>query len=466
MKNFNYLLLVILSFGLFSCSNHYKKQLLKKSDNLLPILIKGVDIFNGKDSILIIQQDVVLEDGIIKSISSDFVLKNNKSYKIINGEGKTLMPGLIDAHVHLSGSGSVPWENVSANEEYNLAAYLHTGITTVYDLGGLASGLEKLSKKVEKGKVLGPSIYHGHIPITVKNGHPIPLTKEMLSWPLKSFVNSISPTIDDIDDAEKVIDKYIKKDVDYIKIIYDQIPPGSPEMTYDQLSALINEAHKKGYKVFVHIGSPQNAVDAVNAGADILAHGIWRGKLTPEQADVIAKAKVPVIYTLAAFQNVDMINEGKYYPNDYDTTIVPEKILDPVMGKSGLDVKSQEVMGAFFEDVSKNSMFWLNNFKLLQERNVPIIMGTDSSLPGTYAGSTYFQEMDALKAYGASNFEILTGATYLASRLFLDSPDFGTIKEGEKANVLLINGNPMENLELVRTPERIFLNGELILKID
>lgn len=463
MKMGNYVFLT-LCFLMFGCSNYYTKQLIKRSDTALPILIKNVSIFNGKDSTLITNKDVFIENGRIKSISDNYKPIKGETYKTLVGEGKIVMPGLIDAHVHLSGSGSVPWENVSADSEYNLAAYLYAGITTVYDLGGMAGDIEKLSKKTEQNEILGPTIYHSHIPITVKNGHPIPLTKELLGWPLRSLVNTISPTIESADEAEKVIEKYLKKNVDYVKIIYDQIPPGSPEMTFKVLEALIDEAHKKEYKVFVHIGSPQNAIDAIHAGADILAHGVWRGKLTPEQADIIAESKIPMIYTLAAFQNVDAINRGKYRPNEYDTLLVPEIILDPVSGKKGLDVASQDVMNAFFDDVTDKSPFLLDNFRLLQERNVQIILGTDSSLPGTYAGSTYLQEIDALKANGLGNFEILRGATYLASKLFLENPDFGIIEEGKKANLLLINGNPLENIALIKSPETIIKNGNIIVR--
>lgn len=153
-----------------------------------------------------------------------------------------------------------------------------------------------------------------------------------------------------------------------------------------------------------------------------------------------------------------------YIPNKYDTLLVPKIILDPVTKWNGLDIKKQPIMNAFFNDVTNKSPFLLDNFKLLHERNVPILMGTDSSLPGTYAGSTYLQEIDALKEYGLSNFEILTGATYLSSKLFLKNPDFGIVEEGKKANLLLINGNPLENLELIKTPETILMNRTIILK--
>lgn len=464
MKIFKSVSVLFLSFILCSCAEYYTKQLLREGGDKLPILIKNANIFHGKDSLLILDKDVVVEKGRIKMITENFKPKDEETYYTIDGKGKTIMPGLIDAHVHLSGSGAVPWQNVGADEAYNLAAYLYSGITTVYDLGGMASDIEKLSEKVEIGELLGPTIYHSHIPITVKNGHPIPLTKEILNWPLSALVNTLAPTIEKVDEAEEFINEYLEKNVDYVKIIYDQIPPGSPEMSYEVLKALIDQVHDKGYKVFVHIGSPENAVDAVNAGADILAHGIWRGKLTSEQANLIAESKVPMIYTLAAFINVDKINKGQFYPNSRDTLLIPKVILDPVTGKNGLDVESQKAMNAFFDDVSDKSKFLLDNFKLLKERNVQVILGTDSSLPGTYAGSTYLQEIDALKAYGLSNFEILTGATYQASKLFLENPDFGSIEIGKKANLLLINGNPLENIELVKTPETILMNGKIILK--
>jgi len=465
MKISNKISQFLLALFLFGCKDYYTEKLVEKSDNTLPVLITEVTIFNGKDSTLILNKDVVIENGLIKDITDHFIPIKGKSYKTINGKGKTLMPGLIDAHVHLSGSGSVPWENVKANETYNLSAYLHSGITAVYDMGGMASGMEKLSKKVEKGTLLGPTIYHAHIPITIKNSHPIPLSREMLGWPLKAVVGSISPTIKNTDEAKKIIKKYTDKKVDYVKIICDQIPPGSPEMPFPLLKALIDESHKKGYKVFVHIGSPEDGVNAAKAGADVLAHGIWRGKLTPAQADLIANSKVPIIYTLAAFQNVNSINKGEYLPNKYDSLLVPKIILDPVTKWNGMDIKNKPVMHAFFDDVTKKNPYLLDNFKLLHDRKVKILVGTDSSLPGTYAGSTLLQEIDALKKYGMTNFEILTGATYLSSKIFLKNPDFGIVKEGKKANLLLINGNPLENLELVKTPETIFSNGNIILKI-
>lgn len=460
MKRFLYLVLVIV---LSACSQSNYETIVRMENHTGPTLIRNVNIFNGRDSVLMENRDVLIEEGTIKSISNSINAQNH--FNIIDGAGKTLMPGLIDAHVHLSGSGAVPWEEVKADVEYNLQAYLYCGITTVYDLGGLAGDISGIAEEVANGQVIGPSVFNTHIPITVKNGHPIPLTKIMLPWPLKHFVNVLAPTIEDASEAPEIIESYVDKDIDYVKVICDQIPPGAPEINFDQLKALITESHRVGKKVFVHIGSPKNAVDAIRAGADVLAHGIWRGELSEEQAVYIAESNVPIIYTASGFVNVAAIHHSEYDPGEMSEKLVHSTILDPVTMEKGSDVHSQEVMNAFFEDVSNRLPFLKSNFQLLHKKGAPILLGTDSNLPGTYAGATYFQEMDLLKAFGMSNFEILTGATYRNANVFLEDPDFGIVKEGKRANLLLLNGDPLEDIEVVKSPLLIFKEGLIVNKL-
>lgn len=427
------------------------------------ILISDVNIFNGRDSLIQVNKDVLIGDGLIKEISD--VIEPSDNILLVDGQGKTLMPGLIDAHVHLSGSGAVPWENKKADIAYNLQAYLYAGVTTIYDLGGLAWDLEKISRKVENYEILGPSIYHTHIPITVKNSHPIPLTELMLPWPLNGLVNTLSPTIENASEATELIEDYVKNEVDYVKIICDQIPPGSPQMTFEQMKALIDATHAEGKKAFVHIGSPQNAVDAIKAGADVLAHGVWRGKLNEDQARFIAESGKPIIYTLAGFRNVAHIHHGHFEPNTIDKQLIPSSIIDPVTLEKGKDVHKQEVMNKFFENVADNSTHWQSNFSMLYKHGAKILVGTDSNLPGTYAGASYYQELDELKNFGMSNFEILSGATYFNSKIFLKNPDFGFVEEGRKADLLLIDGNPLDSLDLLKRPIMILKAGKVIKRV-
>ncbi len=438
-------------------------EILKSEQDKNPILIKNVSVFNGKDKTILRNQDVLISGGKIESVGKPKLVYGEP--RVIDGTGKTLMPGLIDAHVHLGSSGAVPWEKIAPNVKYNLQAYLYSGITTVYELGGVASKSEKLNKKIAQGKILGPAIYYTDMPITVPGSHPIPLGKVMAPKAMKGMVDHLVPTIEKPEDAKKIIAKQKKKGVHYIKIVCDQIPEGTPEMSFDLMKALVDEAHKEGFKVFVHVGSAENAVNAVNAGADILAHGIMRGAITEEQAKIIADKGVPVIYTLAGFENVYRISSGIFEPSKMDSLLLPSEILEPVSGENGKVFMLTPTMGDFARDVAHNRGFWSHNLETLQRNGVKILIGTDSALPGTYPGSTYFQELEILKEYGLSNFEILSGATSGNAQVFLEKPDFGTVEEGMQADLLLLSGNPLEDLSVLKTPEMILADGVEVERI-
>lgn len=426
-------------------------------------LIKDVEIFDGINDTLLKNQDLVIVNGHIIEIGPTGTLKS-KSERSINSNGMFLMPGLIDSHVHLTGSGSIPWKNVKPKIYYNLEAYLYAGITTIYDLGGMANKLSKISTKLETDELLGPSLFHTHIPVTIKNSHPIPLAKLMLPKIFGFLANFIFPTIQKESDAKKIVKSFIKKKVDYMKLSCDKIPPGSPEMPLKFLKALVRESHDNNLKVFVHIGSVDNALNSVNAGADILAHGIWRDKLTHKQAKYIADSGVKIIYTLAGFVNVDKINRGEFSPSQKDRIMVPCCILEPVTEENGKDVHKQPVMNDFFKNVSDNRPHWEHNFKLLADLNVEILVGTDSNLPGTYAGATYYQELLELDKFGLSKLKILKGATYGNASLFLDKPDFGHISVGAKADLLLFEKSPLEDLKAIENPSFIFKTGKLVTR--
>lgn len=456
---------IIFSISLFAnCAGikgSYNKNLLSVSEQK-PIIISNVSIFNGKENGLIENQDVFLRNGKIESIATFNTLEYKGDETIITGKGKVLMPGLIDAHVHITSNGSPPWNIVKPNPEFNLNAYLYAGITTVYDLGGIASKTDHLRKKVNKGKTLGPTIFNTHAPITVAGGHPIPIGKMGAPFPINKLIDFVVPTIKDSADAEKLMKKYTRNKIDYIKIVCDQLPSGIPEMQSKQLTALITEAHKLGFKVFVHVGSSDNAITAIKAGADVLAHGIYRSELSDDDAKFIAKSSVPIIYTLGAFESTYLLSKKSYKISKWDATLLPQEILTPLSTDQSEEINKLDLMVRFVEDLDKNRPYWRKNLGKLRKFGAKIAIGTDSSLPGSYPGSSLYNELRLLSNYGMSNFELLNGATNLNSHLFLDDPHFGSVEVGKQADLLLLNDNPITNLSSVETPNTIIIKGKII----
>lgn len=450
---------------LVACGNNkatYPK-LIKTDGKQVSLVFKNINFFDGEKKSIQIGRDVFIKEGRIEKILSGDKNRTYEGYEVINGRGRYLMPGLIDAHVHIQNNGSPPWRPVKNNIEENLKANLYCGVTTVMDLGGFASKSYKLNERVLKGELVGPNIYHSHIPITVKNAHPIPAAQEMMPYPLNKLANNIIPTAKDTADAIKVIQKYCKQKIDFVKIIYDELPLGSAQMKYDILKSLIDQTHQQGYKAVVHIGSVSNAINAIRAGADILAHGVVRGKLTPKEASIIANSKVPVIYTLMGHQLTADMLEGKFIPSSLDSIIMPQEILESVAGKAGKQIETFEAISKFANTCLTESKDWKHNVELLIKHKATILVGTDAGVAGAYAGAITLAEFKALSQHGMDNISLLRNATYNTAKAFVEDPKFGAIKEGFEADLLYLDKNPISHIEAVFNPIMILSNG---IKID
>ncbi|MFN8395026.1 MAG: amidohydrolase family protein [Bacteroidia bacterium] len=425
-------------------------------------VIHDVRLFDGVDTVLREHQNVWIEDGKIVSITSaNEILPDGIKMIDFKGQDVTLLPGFVDAHVHLTASGSVPWAPVRGDVRQNAATCLDAGITTVYDLGGMANKLEAADQKIAAGKWRGPKIYHTHSPITTPGGHPIPAIQALLPKAAAGMVLKLIPQVGKPEEAGAALDKVMKEGVDYIKVICDSFSPGLPEMGEDVLRALVEESHKRGQRVFVHIGSAANALSAVRCEADVLAHGPFRSRLTPEQAGIIGGSGIPMIYTYAACKGAAEITDGRLQPDELDHRYTEDCILGPATGTQGKQFGEAPVLGGFGHEVLKHAPYQQENVRLLHVAGQRFLIGTDSPLPGAYVGSGFHHEMELLHAAGIPTGEVLLGATCWAAKALLDKPDFGTVAPGMRADLVIIHGNPIQDIRATRDLQMVIQNGRV-----
>lgn len=436
------------------------RDIVSRADVPDKIAILDVSVFDGMNKELLTHQDVFIEKRTILWIGPTGTPP--KDAHVIDGKGLTLMPGLIDAHVHLTGSAGVPWKQVRPDAERAMEAFVYGGVTTVYDMGGFAKKSKKMRDKAAAEKLIGPQIFFTHSPITVPGGHPIPTIKAILPKPLGSIAANTVLTIEKPDDAEKIVQKLLKLDCDYVKIIVDQIPLDAPEMSEELLTALVEAGHRNELKVFVHIGDRENALAAARAKADVLAHTIYRDGLTAGEAKQIADAGMTLVATQSSFANVASFCSGEFEPTDMEKASSPPEVLEPVTGEGGKQFCSHEHLGEFANSIADNQKNWKNNIELLSAAGVPILAGTDSPIAGGYPGAGLHRELRALTEMGLSNYEALVGATSGSASLFLDNPDFGKVQIGCRADLLLIKGNPLEDISATENIEMVILNGAII----
>ncbi len=406
--------------------------------------------------------DVVVRDGKVASVEPTGALLP-KGAVVIDGRGKTLLPGLVDAHVHIESSGALPTRDVRVPPEHNLEAWLYAGVTTVYDLGGDGKKLDALRGAVVTGAVPGPRIFHTGYPITAVGGHPLPLIRAVAPWPASALAGFIVPQARGPGDAAGLVDAQLRHHGDYVKLMRDALPAGSPELDAATLAALVNAAHAHGKKVLVHIGSAADAIAAARAGADVLAHAVYRGRITPDQAAELARRKVKVIATLASFHHVADVAHARLKETRLDEESAPPEALAPFLGDAARDLPPALLKIA--GEAARDEAAWGDNVRTLHDAGVEVVPGSDGVFLGVAAGGPLHEELAWLVRAGIPASEVLYEATAGAAHLFLDAPSFGSIAPGESADLVLVDGDPVADIDATTRIAAVIRAGRVVTRL-
>jgi imidazolonepropionase-like amidohydrolase len=389
-------------------------------------LIENVRVFDGQT--VFEHRSVLIEDGKIARIYKPSERLPNA--EVIDGTGRTLLPGLIDAHVH------IPDQAEGAARQA-----LQLGVTTQFDMFSGGDRLKKIKQLEAEDRPDLSALRTAGIGATVPGGHPT----QMGGRPI--------PTITSPEQAQAFVDARIAEGSDYIKIIHDDGSTWNwtnkrvPMLDNATMRALVIAAHKRGKLAVVHVLSEQQARDAIEAGADGLAHIFSGDTVSPDFGHFAAVHHVFVIPTLSTIYLDCGRSEG------------PAILSDPHLGPYIAEQwhKSMEMAKP---DASKNH--YCNGtdeaiHQLIKER-VPLLVGTDAPVPGTTYGASVHGELALLVRDGMTPTEALAAATSATARIFHLS-DRGQIKPGMRADLLLVEGNPSEDILATRNIVGVWKRG-------
>lgn len=345
--------------------------------------------------------------------------------EIINGSGCTLLPGLIDSHVHTDMDG--------------LHDALKFGITTELEMMGHWS--KRKRRQIAERKDIADLRSPG-MGITPPGGHP---TEYMAgnSNPFMKFLMKFYkfPYINSPEEAVTFVDKQVAQGADYIKIfIEDGTLVGMPQMPttpIPTIRAAVERAHHHGKLAIVHITTIDGAKQAIEAGVDGLAHMFFDRPHTPEIIDTIKKSGVFVIAT--------MVVGSTAFGNDAAWLAKDERV------KSRLDKKWLENLSRSMNCYPQGNMdYALASLKALHEAGVEILAGCDVSEPnpalgGLAHGASLHHELQLLVKAGLTPIEALRAATSVPAGRF-GLTDRGRIVNGARADLLLVKGDPTINI--------------------
>jgi len=441
--------------------------LVETSEEKYSIVIKNVNLFNGNPEDKIKEGvSVLIKNGKIVSISNS--ISNIQGAKVIDGTGKFLIPGLIDAHTHTHMAGNPMSVPSIPNVERNMSAFLYSGITSVFDMGGSIKDFSKTRKAIDEGKILAPRFGYAGKFFTKKDGHPAGLINRIIFWPFNKLVlgattNEITP---DFDLANKIKENKAQGGA-ITKITVDDIPLGIPVLNTEEIRKIVKYSTQEKLLVMAHIGTDEDILNCLNGGVTYFVHAPC---LSPLSMDTIIKMKSSnsvLITTLVVFDNI-----ARFGQKDLIFSALDREVGDPKYIAEYLKYQSDktpEELKKWTAELIKYQNIKYDNVKKMKQAGIILIAATDSPNSSTLPGSPLHRELELLvNRCGFTPMEAVAAATSVAGKYFdhlIGTPGIGRIKEGGPADLVLLKGDFTKNIRETANIDMIIANGTILKRI-
>lgn len=368
----------------------------------------------------------------------------------VDGGDFTAMPGLVDLHIHfyapVGADTTSPlyalkmplWEAPRQRPQVR-RAFLEHGVTSVRGMGSIG-GLElELRDKVAAGELLGPRFFPAGPIFTAVDGHPA-----------STFYRGIPPMqkmgtrqLEDPHEAILEVRRLHAQGFDGVKIVYEGLTRDGvvvlPQLNEQAMRAISEEANTLGMWVAIHTGNLEDMRAAVEAGATTIEHGLTRPNEIPDRTllDLMKEKGTILVPTLAVLESAAkgaILGEG-----------LSEALEEAQLGLSDAPK---------FDET-------LKLVKMFADAGIPIGAGTDTLGEIMAFGPSLIREIELISQAGLTNREALMAATTVAAAA-LQEPNVGALKTGSFGDLLLLNGNPLEDLSTLHAPVLVISRGRIV----
>jgi imidazolonepropionase-like amidohydrolase len=402
---------------------------MKSSDgNACELVINNARIFDGS-VVLQGSHNVGIAGDRIRSVSSSQIAGNRQ----IDARGRFLMPGLIDCHVHLLNMWTAKDEaTMAADIETELPKrlndFLAAGVTTVKSVGDSEDDILRVRARLTSGELVGPRLLATGAVFAAPGSHPATTVFGQNSWlRYRTTVETDSPEA-----AREAVRRLAGKKVDAVKIVHQGgCKHGSPyffkleslglnvqilKLEKAVLGAIIDETHRHGLKVTVHTVDADAAIEALEAGADGLEHGVIEHRMKDDQVvELLLRNRASYVPTLCLIK---------------------------------LEEKTAEIRYA--------------NLKQVADAGVRVALGTDSFCGLGKFGENAIEEAERSAEAGIGASHILRMATKDAAE-HLGVDDLGVVAPGKLADLLLLDGDPTASIGALRNLSLVIQNGAIVV---
>ncbi len=383
---------------------------------------------------------VLIEGSVVRQIGTSETVHapEGAAVREIDYGDATVLPGLVDCHVHLNGIGdgragdelaTLPDEVLTVQSAQNARRHLYSGVTTLRDCGAKNRTTFLLRQAVEMGIVPSPRLVLAGRPVAIIGGH------------LSYF--GIQAT--GIDECRASVRQLIKEGADFIKITATggstrTSHPLRPSFNVEELRTICEEAHRFGKHAAAHCASSQGMVNVLDAGINTIIHGIHKD---PDGSDT--------------------------YRPDISARIAEQGVfVNPTLGQSVARIRALEDMENLTADqqaeldaARRVSDVRMDHFARMRDSGVAMVAGSDSAW-SHYPMGDFQTEIEAHTMAGMSNMDAIVSATHDSARSCWTDSLVGALESGMQADVLVVNGNPLADISALRQVADVFLAGRLV----
>jgi imidazolonepropionase-like amidohydrolase len=404
-----------------------------------PIVLKAAHLFDSVSGKLVEHGVVVVEGTKILAVGSDAKVPDNA--EVIDLGDATLLPGFIDAHVHLSGQSSTNWyhdffEDIMrfpAEQALYGAHYakvtLEAGITTVRDVGSSDYIALGLRNAIKAGMIPGPRMLVSNYAIGSTGGHadqsPVPPQRIAVAGPILGVCNGP-------DECREAVRYQVKYGADVIKfmpsggVLSLADPVDNVQLTQEEMNAIVSEAHNWGRKVAAHCHGDRAAKMAIAAGVDSIEHGSFL------QDDTLLEMKKKHVYLVAT------LFAGAWVGEHLDT--FPPSIA----------VKARAA-------AAQAQLMFQHAVKI----GTPLAMGTDAAVEPHGLNA---QEFSLMTKNGLSAAQALMAGTANGAELLGLADQIGTLTVGKSADIVAVAGNPLADMHATEHPVFVMKEGTVYVR--
>ena len=367
--------------------------------------------------------------------------------RVISTEGYTVLPGLMDMHVHLMILGHADydhWDRVYRDRfrdvimPISAKQLLMAGVTTVRDVGAPLEDILAVRDRIARGDIPGPRVFASG-PFLQKKAPPL---EAEFRWEVHGA-----------EDARAKTQKLIDAGVDLIKVI-DQ-----DQMTLEELKAIVDTAHAAGRHVVAHAHRAEEIRQGIRAGVDSFEHsGLGTQPGYPDDVLAMLRERNAALYWCPTIEGLFL------YP--YTVDEFPERLDDPRL-KADLPADIYDDVRRSLDHPERMPYFQLmrrrvptlqNKFNQLRQSGVTLITGTDSGIPMNFHFDSTWREVDTFVRLGMPPMEAIRAATYWPAKL-LKRDDLGLVAPGKLADIIVVDGDPLRSMESLRHVVHVVKDG-------